>query len=861
MNGNLFLTKRYMKRHFRQQLGAVLVLTLFASAILTMSFLTQCFHATNEQAAYNEYGSFGGQTIFANTDKVNSDRAKLGAEGNGIVSVQAQVQTSDAADAVYIGYMDENARKLRAVRVQEGRFPTDAHEIALDKDAYYRLNLNAKVGEKVTLKLKNKQSVQTETYTLTGILYDYADHWRKIVQDNLVQRPNAPTTDPELPSVLTGSVSENTIAMHVFYKEELERTEYGDIFLYNMESFRAKDYTQQLDRSTANVTLFIGGFFLLLTIFGTWVLAHVTLQSREKFTKTLQKVGLTGRELRTQFLTQAGLLTVIAWVFSLPLSFGILALILAIAKGWGTTLLFSVSWWMPLVSLGLMLTVSVLIFLLQAHGLQKSKKRSKKRKQKRVSAAQTFSQLWTKLYRKSSYGRMTALTVLCLGCVLILEFGTFSGETAAATHFYGAVQGMGTLDYQVYVEQGACYPQLMGANFPRDLGMSEQKLEELRKSPDLDVQCAYIDNTVMPAFIRVQKGHSTSLLDKLMKQHTFESDNNQSNDPEYAKENKQAKLNFGYTEQDVLITNPSIVAVDRATMKKLLQAGHRTFTEAELDTFVQGKNVFSLGKKKKKGDTFTVSVPIIPEGSTTEKLNGKGSHKDFAVTVQDSFTLPQNVFGSSAAFHYGTKNNPCIVMSAESALSADSQLRYFQVCANRAHPNDAASSARASDLIHRISASSKGMGITDREESIAGWKQKASQEKWPIYALTIALVAITLAAVTALNRIKIKSNLHTYALLCAVGTEPGRLQRNLIKDSLKSIGVGCAFGFCAATVPCMLLIQHYWYVPLLNIWLSAVLPLTLLCIAVILCVTAVSSAATVHKILKNSILASLSAQY
>ena len=122
MNGNLFLTKRYMKRHFRQQLGAVLVLTLFASAVLTMLFLTQCFHATNEQAAYNEYGSFGGQTIFANMDKVNSDRAKLEAEGNGIVSVQAQVQTSDAADAVYIGYMDENARKLRAVRVQEGRF-------------------------------------------------------------------------------------------------------------------------------------------------------------------------------------------------------------------------------------------------------------------------------------------------------------------------------------------------------------------------------------------------------------------------------------------------------------------------------------------------------------------------------------------------------------------------------------------------------------------------------------------------------------------------------------------------------------------------------------------------------------------
>lgn len=861
MNGNLFLTKKYMKRHFRQQLGAALVLTLFATAILTMLFLTQCFHVTNEQAAYHAYGSFGGQTIFANTDKVNRDRAKLAAEGDGIVSVQAQVQTKDKSDAVYIGYMDANARKLRAVRVQEGRFPTNENEIALDKDAYYRLNLNAKVGQKVTLKLKNKQSVQTETYTLTGILYDYADHWRKIVQDNLVQRSNAPTTDPELPSVLIGSVSEKTIATHVFYKDELERTEYGDIFLYNLESTHAKYYTQLLDRSTANVTLFISGFFLLLTVFGAWVLAHVTLQSREEFTKTLQKIGLTGGELRTQFLTQATLLTVLGWAVSIPLSFGILAIILAVSKVWGTQLLLSVSWWMPLVSLGLLLTVSVLITLLQVHGLQKSKKRSKKRKQKKASITQTFSQLWAKLYRKSKYGRMTALTVLCCGSIFILEFGTFSGEAGAATHFYGAVQGMGKLDYQVYMEQGACYPQLMGANFPRDLGMSAQKLAELRKNPDLDVQCAYINNIVMPAFISVKKGHSTPLLDKLMKQHTFESDSNQSNDPAYAKEDKKTKLNFGYTEQDVLITNPSIVAVDRDTMKKLLQAGNQTFTDTELDKFVQGKNVFSLGTDFQKGDTFTVSLPIIPVRSTTEKLNGKGSHKDFAVTVQDSFTLPQNLFDSPVAFHYGSKGNPCIVMSVEAALTADSQMRYFQVCANRAHPSDSASSARAADLIHRIAASSKGMGITDREENIAGWKVKAQQEKWPVYALTVILVVIMLATVAALNRIKLKSNLHSYALLCAVGMEPGRLRKNLVKDSLKSIGVGCALGFCAATVPCVMMIQYYWYVPLLNIWLSAVLPLTLLCIAVILCVTAVSSTMTVRKALKSSILASLAEQY
>lgn len=861
MNGNLFLTKKYMKRHFRQQFGAALVLTLFATAILTMLFLTQCFHATNVQLAYNEYGSFGGQTIFANTAKVKSDHAKLEAEGDGIVSVQAQVQTSDAADLVYIGYMDENARKLRAVRVQEGRFPTNENEIALDKNAYYRLNLNAKLGNQVTLKLNVNGLVQMRTYTLTGILCDYCDHWRKIVQDSLLQRSDSQKTDPQLPSVLTGVIPKSTIATHLLYTTEMERPEYGNIFLYNLEMDHANRYIRDMDNHTVNVTLIICAFFLLLTIFGTWVLAHITLQSREKFTKILMNIGLTGKELHSQFLIQAALLTLIAWILSVPISFGILKIILAVKKIWKTELLFSVSWWMPLFSLAVMLIVCISIFLLQAHQLQKKESQTSKQNNQKKLPAKNFVQLWTKLYRKSKYGRMTALTVLCCGSIIILEFGTFSGEAGAATEYFGVLQGMGTLDYQVYVEQGARFPQIMGANFPRDLGMSAQKLAELRKNPDLDVQCAYIDNTVMPAFISVKKGHSTPLLDKLMNQHTFEKDNNQDNNPTFAKEDKQTKRNFGYTEQDVLITNPSIVAVDRETMKVLLQAGNQTFTDAQLDAFVQGKTVFSLGTDFQKGDTFTVSLPIIPEGSTTQKLNGQGRHKDFAVMVQDSFTVPQNLFDSPVAFHYGSKNAPCLVMSAEAALTADPQMRYFQVCTNRAHPSDSASSTRAADFIHRIAASSKGMGIIDREESIAAWQQKANQQKWPVYALTIVLMIITLAAISALNRIKMKSNLHSYALLCAVGMEPQRLRKMLIADCFRSTGTGCALGFCIATCLCVQLIQHYWYVSLWNSWLTTAFPITLLCIAVMLGMTLFSSQSTAKNILKTSILASLAEQY
>jgi hypothetical protein len=852
-----------MKRHFRQQLSTTVVLALFASAILTMLFLAQCFHATNQQEAYNAYGSFGGQTVFANTAKVNANRKKIEAAGNGIIATQAQVKTNDATDAVYIGDMDENARKLHAVRVKKGSFPKSANEIAMDETAYYRLGLSAKVGDLVTLKLQNNHAVNAHTYQLTGILYDYCDDWKKLVQDFLSDSRNVPSTDPKIPSILTGTAAENPVAMHLLYASMEEQTEYGGFYMVNPEANSAQEYLQQLDKSTTDVTLFISGFFLLITTFGTWILAHVTLQSREGFTKTLQKIGLTGGELRAQFLTQAALLTVFGWAISIPLSFGILAIIIAASMAWGTPMLLSISWWMPLVSLGLMLLTSELIFLLQAHKLQVNQAKNWKHKRtKNGTASSTFSQLWTKLCRKSQYGRMTALAVLCFFCVLILEFGTFSGETAAATHFYGIVQALGTLDYQTSVAQGAQCVELMGANMPRDEGMSPQKLAELRKSPDLDVQSAYINNCLMPAFIRVKKGHSTQILNQLMKQHNFDTDMNPGKDPAGAKVCQTAKKNFGYTDQDILISSPEIIAVDRATMAKILKESHQACTKAELDAFVQGRTVYSLAAGFKKGDTFTVSIAVVPPGATTTNIGGKGEHKDFSVTVQNAFTMPENMSKGPIAFPYGTKqSHPCIAMSAEVATAADPQLGYYQVCANRANPNDAESSARAAFLMHRTAASSKGMNIMDREENITQWQAKLRQEKWPVYALTIVLVAITLVAVAALNRIKLKSNLHSYALLCAVGMEPGRLRTNLVKDSLKSIGIGCALGFCVATVPCVMLIQHYWYEPLLNIWLSAVLPLTLLCIAVILCVTAISSAATVRKILKNSILSSLSEQY
>ncbi len=420
------LTTQFMRRHLRQQVAAVLTITLFATAILLMLFMTQCFKASNEQLAYNYYGNFSGQTMFADPAKVEAAQQTLLNEGAGIVVTQAQVLTGDDSNTVYIGYMDANARKMRAVRLEEGTFPHSSSEIALDQTAYYRLRLTAKIGENVTLQINENGKTRAVSYTLTGILYDYCDHWSAIAENMLDYK------DPKLPSVLLGQKPDNSIAVHVMYPLNTNSMELGGKYIFNSESLDVQDYVGALNRTTASVTIAIGAFFLILALFGIGVLARVTLQDRERFIKALQCIGLTRGQRRGLFIMQAGILAFVSWVISIPLSLGILATVISVAKLLGITLLWSISPLPVAATFVLIIGFTLLIFLIQQHKNFSTNKR-KFRKKSAPASSRTFNQAWAKLYRRSKFGKSTAITILNAGCTFALVFGFFFAELTGAT--------------------------------------------------------------------------------------------------------------------------------------------------------------------------------------------------------------------------------------------------------------------------------------------------------------------------------------------------------------------------------------------------------------------------------------------
>lgn len=232
-----YLTRLYISKHYKQQVVFSLAMCLFATIILSTLFLSECFFATNRQLTYEYYGHFGGQSILAEKEKMKPLENEIKECQASVVPTLADITVMEEGPKVYLGYMDDSAREMKAVRVKEGNFPSNDSEIAVDETAYYRLNLSANIGEKVSLPIRVNGVEENKEFVLVGILYDYADHWNKMAQNFLLQVGQVNETDPQLPAALTGpGNSETAIGYTVLYPEGASPLEVGGKLTIPMET-------------------------------------------------------------------------------------------------------------------------------------------------------------------------------------------------------------------------------------------------------------------------------------------------------------------------------------------------------------------------------------------------------------------------------------------------------------------------------------------------------------------------------------------------------------------------------------------------------------------------------------------------
>lgn len=281
-------------------------------------------------------------------------------------------------------------------------------------------------------------------------------------------------------------------------------------------------------------------------------------------------------------------------------------------------------------------------------------------------------------------------------------------------------------------------------------------------------------------------------------------------------------------------------------MKNLLGSVSLEMTQETQELFVQGRIAYSSFNGFRKDEEIQITMPIIPPGSTSTKLNGIGKSADFSMTIADTIIFPQNVFGSSQVFPYGSATSPCIFISYEAVSEADPQLGLFSVALNdRGTDHDS-----AKITAHRSAAASKGMGISDRKENLANWGETLQRERLPVYILVAIFLLIMAGATWIINRLRIMEQIKSFSLFCVLGMTVTELKSRFIKDNLKTILKGEAIGIILAIAADSYLIIRYPYVPLLSLAFHAVLPYTLAVCLLLIGISYVSSSLAFRKVMR-----------
>lgn len=672
-----------------------------------------------------------------------------------------------------------------------------------------------------------------------------------MAQDILLQVGEIGGTDPQLPAVLVGAPLNRDILSHtVLYPEGIAPIEGDTHYFPNFEAGSAENYAQQLNASSAVALAFLGIFFFILSIMGIRLVSYMTWRNRFAFINSLTKIGITSGQMKKLYLVQALITSSLAWISSIPLSLLVLWFSVQSVSWQGASILLDISV-LPILLTGLLIIGStVVIFLLQLKG-QKNTMKVPQIWMKTIPAG-NISELWKKVEKRSIGGKRISILLLCLGCVFVTGFGLFSGETAAGTHFYTALEARGTVDYHLYVEQGAASLAMLNAGFPRDLGMTKAELAKLQASPNNDFLCAYTDQLLLPAFLHISKDdvHDSELL-QWAESNSLEAKRNPYGDPDLAKEIEDARSRFGYNESEILVSDPPIVAVDLQTMKNLLESVSLEMTQETQELFLQGKIAYSSYNDFKKDEEIQITMPVIPPGSTAAELNGVGKSADFSMRIAETVIFPQNVFGSSQVFPYGHETSPCIFISYEAVSEVDPQLGLFSVALNDRGTDYASAKIAA----HRSAAVSKGMGISDRKENIADWSETLQRERLPIYILVAIFLLIMAGATWIINRLRIMEQIKNFSLFCILGMTVRELKSRFVKDNLLTILKGEAVGLILTIAADSYLIIRYPYVPLLSLALKTVLPYTLAVCLLLIVISYVSSLLAFRKVMRMTDLA------
>lgn len=192
---------RIIRNRKNSLLFFMVLLLSFASAIVSVSVVGS-ISMTNAEFRLNTYGTwYLGIPYGYESDKDRLSKMDL-VDGIGMSQSIGTVLASEKI--IGIGTIDEALIDIGRIRLDQGSFPSNDNEIAMEADSLSALGYDYTLGQEitVTVTIPLDQSIDgidslpvTKTYTLCGVIHEYTDLWYLQSNQNNVELNSAVISD------------------------------------------------------------------------------------------------------------------------------------------------------------------------------------------------------------------------------------------------------------------------------------------------------------------------------------------------------------------------------------------------------------------------------------------------------------------------------------------------------------------------------------------------------------------------------------------------------------------------------------------------------------------------------------------